>query len=818
MSIPSAIVECDLDDDGTFETDISAHVRDIAIGFGRNSILEKHRPRTLDGLVLDNEDSRFSPDNASSPYNQSGKTWKQDQRIRVKVLVPTAAVTNINENPSLETDADGWASGFGSVSRVTTQARYGKACLEHEGTAGGDYVQVRRRDGYRFSISGSTSYVWRAWVRVTGGASTWTARISWFTIGDIWLSDSDGEVVVLAQDGPWTEIAVVATSPPTAAKAYTPIVETGGSFGVGEFIYVDGGYFYEGADVTLPYCDGDVPGSTWSGTAHESTSSRPADPTFEKFAGRITSINLKRGLGDDPVNRCTVSAVSDLDRFLDRRFSIGNIIQQPGDVVLNAIFDLLEPHLAVTGGFWGILGGGFAYVEDRRDADAALEGDFQTVFVKPTPPLDGQGAYLDLSSEMGAGETWKVTLHVGNPTDWGGNDVLVKLQDSGGVLASQVVTLPSGITEHEYVSFTVTWTPGGSARRIYILADEDFTGGSETDYYAWDLLQFTQDKNVIRRDLRLAFGETEYAELEHVAAFQRSARALINDVVNSIGGVIWEKGDGTIVIEDYKVRLDSPIPVIRFTDAADELDGAGMPPTALSLDEDRTYSEVTAISDGDLTGPDTGIREPVWSLEPAGIVLGAYEERTLFARYLADESGPLIVERPRLVALVSAGALMGAYTYVDNMGVGGFIVLRADSAGATIDGLHVILYGAPNFGAVRQRGSSRSRVSKGDDSGRQLEIDMPCQAENTTAMNEVAQQILDLLIGGRQTMILPFQAGSTLEWLYAAGLEVSVPIWIRHNTGPGNFALDEGYYLEGGSLSMKTGAPLELTLYADKAA
>lgn len=821
MSVPLAIVECDLDDDGVFETDISAYTRSLTTSFGRRSILEKHRPRTLSNLLLDNEDSRFSPDNASSPYNQGGLSWKQDQRIRVKVQVPTAAVTNLCENPSLETDLVGW-SGQSALTRETTKARFGRACCSMPGAATISWINVRNRDSSMIAVSASTAYVWRVWVRGEGSANfAWKLRLSWYTAGDAWISDSVGATFILSPGGPWERIVVVATSPPTAAKVDCWLLEAAG-FGVGDTIYVDGTDFYAGTDVNLPYCDGDVPGSTWSGTAHESTSSRPADPTFTKFQGRITSINLSRGQGGDPPCCCAVEAVSNLDRLLDREISIGTMRERAGDIVINAILDRIEDGEVIEsrGGEWldkwpqvsdwTTFGGSSPHVDDQLVDDLAIEADYYRYFYEDAAYIyANSGCQLDVSSYMGAGETWKVTMFLLNPLEtggYGGKDVTVYLMDSGGTLEQETVALPNVVGETVYVSQTVTWTPAGTGRKIRILHDENAPGIYVG--FGWDILHAIPEMHILQRDLRFGSGETQYVDLEHVAAFYRSARSLLDDVISSLGGILWERGDGTFVVEDYKVRLDAPIPIVRFTDAAGELDGAGIPPTTYARGEDRTYSRVTAISDGDLSAAEI-VTEPVWSLEPAGITLAADEEKRFYARYLSDASGPLIVDRATLRTNVKAGSL-SADSGVINMGVGGIVRIIAGGSGATVESVHIT-------GRVRQRSSQRGRTSKGDDTGRELEIDMACQAENTTAMNEVAQQLLDLLSSGRQTMTLPLQAGTPLEWLYAAGLEISDPIWLRHNTGPGNYALNEAYYVEGGRLMMVAGSLLELEMYADKA-
>jgi hypothetical protein len=85
MALATWAVELDLDDGGTFSTDISAYVERVAglsmQGRGRKADLDAAGISILT-LTLGNNDGRFSPGNAGSPY---GTTFRPLKRIRVRV-------------------------------------------------------------------------------------------------------------------------------------------------------------------------------------------------------------------------------------------------------------------------------------------------------------------------------------------------------------------------------------------------------------------------------------------------------------------------------------------------------------------------------------------------------------------------------------------------------------------------------------------------------------------------------------------------------------------------------------------------------------
>lgn len=111
---PAFTLLADLDNDGTFETDLSDYLLKVDVDMKRESALDAFSPRSAT-LVLDNEDSRFSPRNMSSPY---APNLKRGRKVQLSGSLTMREVTNLSENPSAEYDAEGnFTAKFATVAR-----------------------------------------------------------------------------------------------------------------------------------------------------------------------------------------------------------------------------------------------------------------------------------------------------------------------------------------------------------------------------------------------------------------------------------------------------------------------------------------------------------------------------------------------------------------------------------------------------------------------------------------------------------------------------------------------------------------------------
>src|SRR3990167_7637398 len=112
---PALTLLADLDNDGVFETDFSDYLLAADVDVRRERALDAFEPRAA-LFTLDNEDSRFSPRNPSSPYYPD---LKRGRKVQFQASLVMDEVTNLSENPSSEYDRGGniAASGGGTLVR-----------------------------------------------------------------------------------------------------------------------------------------------------------------------------------------------------------------------------------------------------------------------------------------------------------------------------------------------------------------------------------------------------------------------------------------------------------------------------------------------------------------------------------------------------------------------------------------------------------------------------------------------------------------------------------------------------------------------------
>ncbi len=211
--------------------------------------------------------------------------------VRIRATWNFTATTNLVQNPSFENGTTGWvdANGNGSIlaidqfgwiggdslqlSRVQTSSPfnvYGAIC-QGIGSGGATTGQTVTISAYVYVPSNSFSKVTGYAITATGVSATFVngppAANMWYrltlttvltaTLDDVqiqfWTNDghSDGQVIAYID-------AVQAEVKPSAS----------------------------------PYCDGDQPGCTWTGTAHNSNSTRPSSVTFPLFRGYVDNWNV----------------------------------------------------------------------------------------------------------------------------------------------------------------------------------------------------------------------------------------------------------------------------------------------------------------------------------------------------------------------------------------------------------------------------------------------------------------------------------------------------------------------------------------------
>lgn len=166
-------------------------------------------------------------------------------------------------NPSAEVDlANTTVYSFATRERITSDARYGTACIRHTSTAGGTF------SGTRYSIepaAAGTVLTVSAWVRVPGTGSTcfFAFRSSSTTLGTVSVGTPTANQ--------WVEVSTTYTVPAgqTCTEVAIAYNAPTGTVWLSDAMMVE-------ADVPAPsdYIDGSLPGGAWEGTPHASPSIR----------------------------------------------------------------------------------------------------------------------------------------------------------------------------------------------------------------------------------------------------------------------------------------------------------------------------------------------------------------------------------------------------------------------------------------------------------------------------------------------------------------------------------------------------------------
>jgi hypothetical protein len=819
MTQPAIKALLDLDQDGVYETDISAFIKAFTLAGGRANGLEKMDPRRF-SLELDNSDGRFSPKNTSGTYYPN---WKQGKPIKLQAaLAGDQAVTIINDNPSFETDINGVTAVNATVAQDTTQARFGKACLKITAGAGvGKDITFKLRSGVRFPVTAGNKYQAQWFLKTALSTAFFRMDISWYNSGGGLISTSGGTfwtgknywgaqakqresaTSTIRGDAGMARAHATSTitAPVGAVTAELHLIDEFNSWPNGTIVFVDGLNFLDvtslgATELEYHYVDGDQPFCAWTGTAHQSTATcTPA--TLTKATGIITDLDVSR---EGYVGTCRLQAASQDYDWRDQEISVGIMHNQPIGLILNRILDIAElGEIIVDGGL------------ENSDTNTNLLLDTyhnygyfhiggNAVARAVYPSLLGALAYLFEGSAFGyiadgVGKGFKNTPTSGfsngvnytasifiRSLDDAVNATFRLLDDSG---TRGTVTVPLSTTAWQYV--TVSGTFNGNNRRV-----ELEMGGTVT--IAWDGLHAVPTANRIARDIR---GSAATA-LTFPGAYRRSVNAILDDVVDSAGGVWWENGSGVTVFEDYAVRSGTPVPKVRISDSG-ELDGLAVPKISYSERFDVAYGIVDVYSNGALTDPSSDPAKMLWALAPLP-VLGNNESRIYNVYYYSEEGKPVLGRGEMPYLEVSAGAVTARLT---PYGVGGTLVLTAGAAGATLTKCEI-------HGRLALLQSERSRISYTVPGAstrrppRTLPLDMPYQGDRTAVMTAVAQAVGDRYADGRQAISVPLKATDFEEAAAILAFDLSDPVWLRHNSGRAFLGLNEAYYIEGFSLDGRT--------------
>jgi hypothetical protein len=184
-----------------------------------------------------------------------------DTGKRGKGYYADAALTNLIKNPSFEVDFSGWYElGVADATRTTTGAIYGSYAVEIDATNASAGLSTST---YSVPVSASTAYSMQCHANVTAGSFRFV--VIWYNGGGAYIGVSASSAFTNGTN------TYTTTSLATAATCDVRILSIESS-SLGTF---DGVSFIE-ADYAPPYFDGTFTGASWSGTAHNSTSTKAA--------------------------------------------------------------------------------------------------------------------------------------------------------------------------------------------------------------------------------------------------------------------------------------------------------------------------------------------------------------------------------------------------------------------------------------------------------------------------------------------------------------------------------------------------------------
>lgn len=185
------------------------------------------------------------------------------------------ATTNLEQNPSLETNLTGWGywnnSGTATVTQSNEQARFGSYSYKQTVTSDGNQGVY----SYGANITEGNTYTMSFWVNITTIGATESIPFYY----RVWHSAGNYIIGTIA--------TLTTTTNGWARYSMTQTIPTNGYTGnslrlsfytnkTGTTVYVDGVQIEQSSIVT-PYADGSLgTGYSWSGTAHASTSVRTA--------------------------------------------------------------------------------------------------------------------------------------------------------------------------------------------------------------------------------------------------------------------------------------------------------------------------------------------------------------------------------------------------------------------------------------------------------------------------------------------------------------------------------------------------------------
>jgi len=122
------------------------------------------------------------------------------------------AATNLGTNGGFESNTTGWEGTGAAIARITTDAKFGAACLEVTVSSAADIAGARRSAGD--VVSALTQYTGSLWLKASTGAPTITIYLVEYTGADAFVQTNALTGVVLSTTT-WQRLSLTITTSAT---------------------------------------------------------------------------------------------------------------------------------------------------------------------------------------------------------------------------------------------------------------------------------------------------------------------------------------------------------------------------------------------------------------------------------------------------------------------------------------------------------------------------------------------------------------------------------------------------------------------------
>lgn len=239
-------------------------------------------------LIINRNQALLNIISSDSTYSIIPIRWQDIDPLTIWTDIDPSAIkttrTNLVLNPSFEVNTTGWTAGSTTLSRVTTDSYFGSASMQvvNLNTSSNTGVLTTRNSTHAIPITPNQTYTITAWVKRTVGSRSLNLRFitkATATSGTAIETFTSNTV----SSGSWTQLTLTCT-PTNASGVFAEIFirnNTGGS--IGDTFLVDGvscvaantnDYYWDGSTSDIPTSRRPI--LTWTGTAHNSTSTANA--------------------------------------------------------------------------------------------------------------------------------------------------------------------------------------------------------------------------------------------------------------------------------------------------------------------------------------------------------------------------------------------------------------------------------------------------------------------------------------------------------------------------------------------------------------